>query len=697
MEVVTPWVPGYAVAREIGRGGFGVVYLADAQAAAETGAQSVAVKVLNRVLDVDATKRFQGEVQAMGTLAWHPNIISIIDAGTTAQADTPLPFIVMEYLPDGSLGDRLRAGGPLDPQAVSAWGIQAATALQVAHNAGLLHRDVKPDNLLLASDGSVKLSDFGVTLAASTAGVARGTTGTVAFSAPELLAGEGASPASDVYALGATLFALLRGEPAFARDTDESPAALILRAYREPVADLRQHGVPDPLARVVERAIAKDPAARPQAAQDLALELQSARQALSMPPVTVAGSGRPVATAALAPGSGLPDQPRLGLPDQPPLGLPDQPPPEQRRRARRMQRVLTGVGAVAAALVAVTFVAVSDLSQFGTGGDLGSDAAPPPAEAPPDSDPADSGAVDSDPTAAEDAEPAEDPPLGAPAPPPALPPAPTPVPQPVQPDTGPVRLVETATLGAEVVGGLTATDSVVIFATATEVVRVPLDGGGGVQSTPIAGVTSVAATEAKIALTLQDGSLVLLDEASLTQLEVVDLAAAEVVAADKAFWVAGREGLVEVDADGNIGRRVQLRGAQHVAAAEGVVWAATGAGQLVAVDPSTGSVLAATDIGTGVAELAATPGGGAVVVTADGRLVTASARPRPVPVPDVTGATDVAVTDGGRILVLVGGEVLDVTDGGTRPTGITGAVRLWDAGPDVAVGLADPRSVRLVR
>lgn len=368
-------VPGYRLHRVVGVGGFGRVHLATPVG----GAQEVAIKVLHRSVDDATAERVRTEIQVMGTLGWHPGIVRIIDAGVT---DGGQPFIVMEHMARGSLGGVLRREGPLPWKAVRAHAIQAATALQVAHQAGLLHRDIKPDNLLLADDGQVKLSDFGVTMAAEGAGTSRGTTGTLAYSAPELLEGRGATPATDVYALGATMFALVTGQPAFQRDTDEAPVAMVLRAYREAVPDLRPLGVPDPIARVVERAMAKDPTRRPTSAQDLATELQTAGAEVGLQQVAVIGAGRggapapPAAAAAAGPGQ--------------------QYSPEQRARARRLQRLTARAGGIAAVLVVVAFVSVGSLRGFGPLDQEG-DTAAPAADAPAGVGPADEGLADPDP------------------------------------------------------------------------------------------------------------------------------------------------------------------------------------------------------------------------------------------------------------------------------------------------------------
>ncbi len=620
MAPPVPSIPGYTLLDPIGRGGFGIVFAATAEG--DGAGDTVAVKVLTRTLDPDAAQRFVDEVQVMGTLAWHPHVVQILGAGVAEG----LPWIAMEHLAGGSVGDALDTGGPLDPDAATAVAAQAAAGLQVAHQAGLLHRDVKPDNLLRRADGLVKVSDFGVAAAAGGSGARRGTSGTIAYSAPELLNGAAPSVSSDVYSLGASLFAMLTGAPAFARDTDESPAAMILRAYREPVPDLAAEGVPAPLARVVGRAMAKDPAGRPADAGALLAELQGARRDLGLPPAVVAGVRGPA--AAPAPASPPPAAAAVGG------GLPDQPPAEARARAQRMQRILGGVGAAAAALVAVTFVATS---MFGGGGDPGDSAAeaPPPEEEVVEEAPADVPA----PTAVPDpaAPPAPAPPPPAPAPPP---PAPSPLPE--LPATGPQ------------VEALVGLDGVVWQIRPDTIRRDPQDGGLGTEVT-VEGAIDAAVTVDALAVAVQDGPVQLLDPIDLGIAGQVDVVATEVVAAAGSFWAATADGLTAFSPDGTVTTTVPAGDVVAVATAPdgATVWALTADGALVAVDTADASVLLdPVPVGPAV-ELAVDADGDALVVTPDGALLEvalADGTPQEVEVP--AGLQDVAVTlDGTRWFV----------------------------------------------
>jgi serine/threonine protein kinase/plastocyanin len=271
-------VPGYADLQEIGRGGYAVVYRASQLAFNRT----VALKVLQRAdLDDEQQRRFAKECQAVGGLSWHPHIVGVYDAGITP---TGYAFLAMEFLEDGSLGDRLRREGPLAWSEALAIAIQVAGALEAAHQAGVIHRDVKPENLLVDHYGEVKLADFGIAAVSGGTQTATGVvTATISHAAPEILAGSRASVSSDIYALGSTTYSLLVGKPAFWESTDEGVIPVIMRATTLPVPDLRPRGVPDDLSAAIEVAMAKDPARRPASARELGEALQAIQRAHGLP------------------------------------------------------------------------------------------------------------------------------------------------------------------------------------------------------------------------------------------------------------------------------------------------------------------------------------------------------------------------------------------------------------------------------
>lgn len=276
---------GFDEATEIGRGGFGVVYrchqpLLD---------RAVAVKVLTANLDPENLDRFLREQHAMGRLSGHPNIVTILQVGTTT---TGRPFIVMPYHAKNSLEALVRRHGPLDWSETLHVGVKVAGALEAAHEAGILHRDVKPGNILLSEYGEPELTDFGIARITGGFQTATGViTGSPAFTAPEVLEGMAPTPASDLYSLGATLFAALTGHAAFERRSGEKVIAQFLRITSQPIPDLREHGFPTGVAAVIERAMARNPAARPASAAVLGDELREVQRTSG---VAVDDMARPV-------------------------------------------------------------------------------------------------------------------------------------------------------------------------------------------------------------------------------------------------------------------------------------------------------------------------------------------------------------------------------------------------------------------
>jgi tRNA A-37 threonylcarbamoyl transferase component Bud32 len=258
----------YRLVRRIGVGGMGEVWEADDTVLG----RRVALKVLVQELadDPRATRRFVREARATAKLT-HPNVTRVYDFGR----DGGLPYLVMELLEGDTLADRL-AGGPLPPAEAARIGAAVADALEAAHSRGIIHRDIKPGNVLLTPAGEVKVMDFGIAAAAdethSTTG--SGLYGTAAYISPERAAGQPATPAADIYSLGAVLYELLTGRPPFLGD---SPV-LVVRAHRHerprPVRELAPW-VPTRLADVCEAALAKDPTQRPSSAAALAIRLRT--------------------------------------------------------------------------------------------------------------------------------------------------------------------------------------------------------------------------------------------------------------------------------------------------------------------------------------------------------------------------------------------------------------------------------------
>ncbi|MQY31487.1 serine/threonine-protein kinase [Nocardia aurantia] len=257
---------------EIGRGGFGVVYRCVQRALDRV----VAVKVLSTEIDDDARERFVREEQAMGRLSGHPNIVDILQVGVTPGG---LPFIVMPYAVHGSLERLVRENGPLDWADSVRVGVRLAGAIESAHRVQVLHRDVKPANVLLSRYGEPQLTDFGIArIPGGFRTSAELITGSPAFTAPEILAGEEPTERSDVYGLGSTLFALITGHAAYERQSGERVIAQFLRIASDPLPDLRRLDIPADVADIVEQAMAHDPARRPPSAFELGELLRSVQR-----------------------------------------------------------------------------------------------------------------------------------------------------------------------------------------------------------------------------------------------------------------------------------------------------------------------------------------------------------------------------------------------------------------------------------
>lgn len=259
-------IPGYELERELGRGGFAVVYRANQPKLRRT----VALKVLTNVdpTDDDAKRRFESECQAIGSLSWHPHVVTVYDAGATEEG---LPFLAMENLPSGSLQAKLADHGPAPWEEILRVTVQMCDALGAAHQAGILHRDIKPANVLTSRIGDYKLADFGIARFGDSQRTATGViTGTVAYTAPEVLRGSRASTASDIYALGAMLCAVATGRTPFVKDADESVVAIMYRVNTEDPPGLAEHGVPDDVALLIHTLMDKDPEKRPESALEVA-------------------------------------------------------------------------------------------------------------------------------------------------------------------------------------------------------------------------------------------------------------------------------------------------------------------------------------------------------------------------------------------------------------------------------------------
>ena len=248
--------PRYRGPERIGHGGMGDIY----RATDSVLGRHVAVKVLAEryAEDEPVRQRFTREALAAARLSGEPNIVTIVDVGE----HNGRPYIVMEYLGGGSLDDVLRESGAQPPQRAFAWLEQAGRALDTAHARGIVHRDVKPGNLLLDRERNVHVADFGIASAAGMDSLTMTGTvlGTAGYLSPEQAQGARATPASDRYALAVVGFELLTGSRPFAADSPTAEAAAHVNA---PVPSISAYAnLPRELDGCFERALAKDPAQR---------------------------------------------------------------------------------------------------------------------------------------------------------------------------------------------------------------------------------------------------------------------------------------------------------------------------------------------------------------------------------------------------------------------------------------------------
>jgi tRNA A-37 threonylcarbamoyl transferase component Bud32 len=252
----------FALVREIGSGGMSTVFLGRD----EVLDRPVAIKILNPDLEgSDVSSRFRREGRTAARLS-HPNIVQVYDAGEDEFDGHKVSYIVVEYVPGGDLMDLIDGRGPVPGAMLSRIGAAVADGLAHAHERGIVHRDVKPQNVLLDEYGSPKLTDFGVARALD---MNQSTStdsylGTALYSSPEQLRGEGVTPKSDVYSLGATLYHAAVGEPLFSGD----PLQVATQQVAKPPVPPRARGaaVGERLEALILRCLAKDPADRPDAA-----------------------------------------------------------------------------------------------------------------------------------------------------------------------------------------------------------------------------------------------------------------------------------------------------------------------------------------------------------------------------------------------------------------------------------------------
>jgi serine/threonine-protein kinase len=302
--------------------------------------RDVAIKILHSsyLEDGNAVERFRREAQSVAQLS-HPNVVTIIDRGE----EDGHQFIVFEYVPGNTLKDYVARRGPLPPGEALSLAIEVGKGLAYAHRQGIVHRDVKPQNVILNGDGLPKVTDFGI---ARSVDVEKGITqtgtvvGTSDYIAPEQASGGPAVPESDVYGLGCVLFELLTGSTPYSGGGFVDVAMQHIHSPTPSVLERRPE-VPTRLAAAVERAMAKDPADRFPSMDDLVAELEACR----------AGLGRPAdETTAVVPEAAAPAPPARPVP------------PAARRPRRRVAATLLPIllGLLVAGAVAAAFLLADD-------------------------------------------------------------------------------------------------------------------------------------------------------------------------------------------------------------------------------------------------------------------------------------------------------------------------------------------------
>ncbi len=343
----------YRLEDVIGRGGMSTVYRATDTILQRT----VAVKVMSAALaedDPTHVARFEREARAAASLV-HPGIVTVYDTGV----DDDRRFIAMEYVDGESLATIIAREAPLEPGRASEIAAQIADALEAAHRAGLVHRDVKPGNVMIARDGSTKVLDFGIARMADAGSITRTATllGTAAYMAPEHALGSPVDFRSDVYSLGCVLYAMLTADPPFRGDHAAAVLHQQVNAIPRPPSEANPR-VGRGLDALVLQMLAKSPGERPQSAAEVRDRLRGApapapNQAAALGPLTAATA--PLEAAAATPLEAAAATPLEATAATRPLtdftrgaagGVPP-PPPPRGRRDDRLIRLLAGVVAIA--------------------------------------------------------------------------------------------------------------------------------------------------------------------------------------------------------------------------------------------------------------------------------------------------------------------------------------------------------------
>ena len=307
----------YRLVKPLGSGGMADVYLAHD----DILDRDVALKVMSTryASDEEFVERFKREAQSAAALS-HPNIVSIFDRGASEDGTY---YIAMEYLPGGTLKDRIMSKGALPARTAAAVALQIAEALRAAHERGVIHRDIKPHNILITDSGDVKVTDFGIARAASSSTMTRtgSILGTAHYISPEQAMGEPVGPASDLYSLGVVLYEMLTGELPYDADTPLGIAMKHVNGRLSPPMEI-DSSIPAGIDAITCRLLAKDPADRYASDAELIEDLERVAAGLEPANATTRMMTRPM--PAITPTT------RVGPP----------PPPSHRERRNDKRRRL---------------------------------------------------------------------------------------------------------------------------------------------------------------------------------------------------------------------------------------------------------------------------------------------------------------------------------------------------------------------
>ena len=352
----------YEIQRELAQGGMAEVYLAHDRLLD----RAVALKALfpEYAREPSFVERFRREAQAAANLN-NANIVGIYDWGQEAGTY----FIVMEYVEGRSLRDLIRSESPLDPNQASEIAAEIGSALAFAHRAGVVHRDVKPGNVLLTRAGNVKVTDFGIARAGTSDGLTQtgSVMGTATYFSPEQAQGLAVDGRSDVYSLGVVLYEMVTGVVPF---TGDSPVAVAYKHVREePMApSQRNPDVPADLEQIILTALAKDPDHRYQTADDMRADLLRFRRGrpLAAAPVTALIAEVP-AVGAAAVGAGVAAAATMQQPAVAAAGVDTGPPPDEPPARKRRALMWT---LIVLSLVALVGLIILFASLAGGGNDV---------------------------------------------------------------------------------------------------------------------------------------------------------------------------------------------------------------------------------------------------------------------------------------------------------------------------------------